>query len=111
MSRYIDADEAKEVICKHENRNIQKQMIYAIERIPDADVTNVVRCKDCKYLYIKDFVYGTCNHNQGLNGIIQPDDFCSHGEKSNVQNTHIPNTDIKPDYADLHDKFIGRKRG
>ena len=48
MPRYIDADAVKEVICKYENRNIQKQMIYAIERIPDADVQEVVRCKDCK---------------------------------------------------------------
>lgn len=39
----------------------------------------LVRCKDCKYLGIKDLVYGHCKHR--MTGIIMPDDYCSHGER------------------------------
>lgn len=42
-------------------------------------VQELVRCKNCKYLDIKDFVYGYCNHK--MSGIVEPDDFCSHGER------------------------------
>ena len=45
-----------------------------------AEREKMVRCKNCKYLYIKDFVYGTCNNSKGISGIIQPDDFCSYGQ-------------------------------
>ena len=40
----------------------------------------LVHCKDCKYLGIKDFVYGYCKHN--MCGIINPDDYCSQGIKN-----------------------------
>ena len=43
------------------------------------DLVEVVRCKDCKYLGIKDLVYGYCKHR--MTGITMPDDYCSHGER------------------------------
>ena len=45
----------------------------------DNDVVPVVRCKDCKHLGIKDFAFGCCNRK--MIGIIQPDDYCSYGER------------------------------
>lgn len=42
-------------------------------------MASIVRCKDCKHLGIKDFVYGCCNKR--MIGIVQPDDFCSFGER------------------------------
>ena len=43
------------------------------------DMVEVVRCKDCKYLGIKDLCYGYCKHR--MTGIIMPDEYCSHGER------------------------------
>lgn len=31
--RLIDADDVKEIICKHEKRLVQKQMIYEVEKL------------------------------------------------------------------------------
>lgn len=80
--------------------------IAEFEEQETSDVTEVIRCKDCKH-----YEYGVCTNFRGPCGCVQPDDFCSYGEKSNVQNTHVSNSDINPDYVNLHDKFIGRKRG
>ena len=44
------------------------------------DAVEVVRCKDCQWLGIKDFVYGYCRRN-GLDGIVKPDDYCSRGQR------------------------------
>ena len=51
-----------------------------VQSQPAADVTSVVRCKDCKYL-----VDATINANGflicGISDMeIAPDDFCSYGE-------------------------------
>lgn len=44
--------------------------IEALERMPSADVVEVVRCKDC-------LIHGVCRFEQGL-GL---DGFCSKGER------------------------------
>ena len=56
-----------EVIHKHRalNRNIKQ--------IPE-----LVYCKNCKYLMFSDF-YGECS--KGYLGIVQPNDYCSRGER------------------------------
>jgi len=41
----------------------------------------VVNCKDCKFVGVKDFAYGYCQYDRGLTGIVKPDDYCSRGEK------------------------------
>ena len=46
---------------------------------PTVDAVEVVRCKDSKYLGIKDFAYGYCHGK--MCGIINPNDYCSNGEK------------------------------
>ena len=33
MIRLVSADEVKEIICKYENRTIQRTMIYEIEKL------------------------------------------------------------------------------
>lgn len=45
----------------------------------ERDLVPVVRCKDCKYLGIKDFGYGYCKNN--MCGVGRPDDYCSRGIK------------------------------
>lgn len=48
-------------------------------RRPSDDLVKVVRCKDCKYLGVKDFAYGYCKKR--MTGILSPTDYCSDGEE------------------------------
>ena len=43
----------------------------------DGEPVKVVRCKDCKHLYFKDFS-AFCPHRVGA---CRPDGFCEHGER------------------------------
>lgn len=53
-----------------------------LNRITSADVTEVVRCKDCKYWTgINEFGDGECGHLMGLHDVAQPGDFCSYGKR------------------------------
>ena len=47
-----------------------------ISETPAADVVEVVRCKDCKYLRGKDYCYLTLNYR-----VVEPNHFCSYGKK------------------------------
>lgn len=38
----------------------------------------IIRCRDCKYRELKDFVYGTCKYRIGT---VKPDGFCERGER------------------------------
>lgn len=49
-----------------------------VKRAPAVDAVIPVRCKDCKHLMFSD-CYGECRI--GHMGIVQPDDFCSRGER------------------------------
>ena len=48
---------------------------------PKPDIVAVVRCKDCKYLMFSD-CYGECS--AARMGIVNPDDYCSYGERKAV---------------------------
>lgn len=62
--------------CESDHRcDIVNDIIYA----PSVDAVEVVRCKDCRWLYDGPDDYCCCNH-RGLVS-IKPDDFCSHGER------------------------------
>lgn len=42
--------------------------------------TDIVHCVECEHLGIKDLCYGYCKRsNGGMNGILNPKDFCSDG--------------------------------
>ena len=47
------------------------------ELILNGNLTEVVRCKDCKHIMFSD-CYGECG--KGHMSIVSPDDFCSYGE-------------------------------
>ena len=38
----------------------------------------ICRCKDCKYMELKDFVYGICKYRTGT---VKHDGFCERGER------------------------------
>ena len=58
---------------------------FGLDRIPAADVAEVTRCKDCKYVRNLGFNFGGLRHDSYFcvyNGPVSTggDDFCSHGE-------------------------------
>lgn len=55
---------------------IERQPRYTISQLEKDKKT--VRCKECKHLMFSD-CYGECA--EGYRGIVQPDDYCKHGER------------------------------
>lgn len=100
MAEYIDKN-ATVGILEAMSRStdcecIKKRLEKAAKRvsaIPAADVVPVVRCKDCK-LY-RNYPNGLCylhtepkTNARGYSGeavCVEPDDFCSYGERKNVK--------------------------
>lgn len=39
---------------------------------------HIVRCKDCKHIYLKDFIRGTCKYRTGE---VLPEGYCDKGEE------------------------------
>lgn len=54
-------------------------IIQALKKTPTVDAVPVVRCKDCRYLYFKDFS-AYCPHQVGP---CWPDGYCIRGERRN----------------------------
>lgn len=100
MSRYYKANEVDEFLnivgkrncnlcafygdCNSRglNRKGSHRYCWQVMRFHTADVTEVVRCKDCKHLMFSD-MYGECS--QASMGIVRPDDFCSYGERKDKE--------------------------
>lgn len=64
------------------NKPIFKGLAWAHRLVLDApavDAVEVVRCKQCEHLGIKDLMHGYCKRK--MCGMVQPDDFCSYGEQ------------------------------
>lgn len=106
MSRYIDADKAKEKLgvvrsgysCfLEEDRpyyDVLSETIKMINEMPTANVVEVIRCKDCKYRH-KEWYQDKRNKDGGywlvccendaiaerIYGLAQDNDFCSYGER------------------------------
>lgn len=77
MARYIDADKARSDMKKMPlgEQLIDSVMRFVIDRLPTADVSEIVRCKDCT----RRNGYGCPAYIGGVN--LDDEDFCSFGEK------------------------------
>ena len=79
---YIEREKVLEIAKDEYYSDFHKSMAdltslrELLEDSPTADVVEVVRCKDCKFLMFSDF-YGECSN--GHMCIVSPDDFCSRG--------------------------------
>lgn len=83
---YIKRDSALNTIHRFRgyiDEDMEWRMKFAINKIPSADVVEVVRCKDCKNNYVT-------THNHGkqddprcdfTDRHLSLDDFCSRGER------------------------------
>ena len=75
-----------QIPCDYEDMVTQKmvtKMRGLIDKLPTADVVEVVRCKNCKYFcpYEGEEHKGDCAELVGLESCVYEDDFCSYGER------------------------------
>lgn len=74
MDEYIDRQAAQRLFADRHDYGLAREL----DKIPAADVVEVVRCRNCKHLMFSD-CYGECA--AGHYGIVQPDHFCSYGKR------------------------------
>ena len=90
MSRYVDADTFDDTVQKLNEKgwritNIDyKRMDRVLFEMPTADVVDVVRCEDCKWLDIytingEDIT--ACNNENAFFRDVRCDEHCSCGER------------------------------
>lgn len=86
MPRYIDADEIQYTMLYKENwitnTGVEKQGVWKddIDKMPTADVVEVVRCKDCRW-WDNENDAERCAHKYG--GMwAKPDGYCNYGERA-----------------------------
>ena len=95
MAEYIEREAISEEIRKYYYKNPPNfsygegfdrgldRAQRAILDAPAADVTEVVRCKDCKYFGLNDENVPYCSNPFGLDD-PEPNGFCNYGRKKNV---------------------------
>lgn len=89
MSRLIDADKLEKQEYWGNERCFDYVDAEDIDNAPTVDAVPVVRCKDCKHY--RNYQNGLCylhtepkTNARGYSGdavCVEPDDFCSYGEK------------------------------
>lgn len=99
MAEYIKRNAIKERLedlvnwCQDLRKPGLEQALAMLNEEPVADVAPVVHCKDCKHY--RNYPNGLCylhtepkTNASGYSGeavCVEPDDFCSYGERKNVK--------------------------
>ena len=84
MARYIDADLLIDKLKNTTGSPLVRGFAAAmIDNTPTADVVEVVRCKDCKH-YVAEYCTRDIKGRTNM-FYMQPDDFCSYGERKDEQ--------------------------
>ena len=91
MAEYIDKDKVLNLDFRinvnlfEDSRRAAERAIQAyadaINKIPAADVLEVVRCKDCQYCRRVDEFEYWCDGFCSTARLVRKDDYCSHGSK------------------------------
>lgn len=91
--RLIDADDLKRKICGANCGCVDEECASEHEcefacfifRQPIIDAVPVVRCKDCKWFEKGKSYTPYCNNAKNLFEEMQADDYCSYGERREVE--------------------------
>lgn len=81
---YIEKNVFKQELL---NKNFYPAIVsHTLENMPNANVVEVVRCKDCKYRSIRthnkyDNKMICHNLNSGVTGFVNQDFYCPYGER------------------------------
>lgn len=90
--KFIDAERCREdfvsliydILCDERDNLNANAIVDAFDDLPSADVQEVVRCKDCKYLKVDTLDQKTvyyCTQNVFAKRRVKLDDFCSYGTR------------------------------
>lgn len=78
MAEYIDKALLKELL---ERYGCDKDLLEIVDCIPaDADVMQVVLCKDCEYSY-DEISYLCCSHGVCVDCEVPPNFYCAYGKR------------------------------
>ena len=91
MDKYVKANRVKEKCaesCKYVRVGNEEYLSVGdvckiVDEMPFGDVTEVVRCKDCKYCEEMTSKSGFCTSERSVLFIVRYTDYCSHGERIN----------------------------
>lgn len=80
MADYIRREDALKALQNPELFNVTPRLLQIIREMPAADVAEVVRCKDCRYLgrELDKGLYSCDDYNLPY---CEPDSYCSHGRR------------------------------
>ena len=78
--KFVNAATAAEMISEYTGIELSK-LVDVMKEVPNEDVVPVVRCKDCIFQGFAD-EYDRC-YCERSGEEIQPNDFCSYGERIN----------------------------
>ena len=87
--RMIDANALKsefewlKSVVNESSKGEVMDVMQRIDNAPTVDAVEVVRCKDCKYSYGSKYCTNEAWKDEGNTVTIEPDAFCSYGEKRN----------------------------
>lgn len=86
MARYIDAEKIpffiSPVHMSQHSTSVEKIALASdIDKVPTADVVEVVRCKDCKYWQDNNDGYPHQNCKWHMDETPDENDYCSSGER------------------------------
>ena len=85
IEREVAIQELNKVLAPTPSESyIVGKCIDTLDKMSVEDVVKVIRCSECAYKQehpdTEDTCYLTCNLSWGLQGIIDPNDFCSYGK-------------------------------
>ena len=86
--KYIKASECEKYFYEHLDDVHIAAAMNAVDEMPAADVVPVIHCKDCKYKveeFGKILSCGVFSSSYGLPFKINPDDYCSLGEREKIE--------------------------
>ena len=87
MSKYIELE--RQLIRLYRlNLDCGEVIKQFLLTAPTADVVEVVRCKDCKYLVRSDGICKVLSNNYEPPVYVDDDDFCSRGERREDEQIH-----------------------
>ena len=78
------SDEKLAAVCEALPIYIEEAIRDKIVEDGEIAVDPVVFCKNCKYYVHNDLYY--CRNKKGLMDFVKPDDFCSYGERKELDN-------------------------
>lgn len=85
MDEFVKAEDVKDLLNGLDSLPWEDEVEDMVNGLVVDDVAKVVRCCECVYKQenpdINNTCFLTCNLSWGLQGVVDPTDFCSYGKR------------------------------